>query len=212
MSSELESLTGRHGSDFEEWNRPPREPHDLVEAWWHEASESGVREPRAITLGTVDSDGVPAARTIAISSLSAGKVVFATTTCSAKAIHLRARPFASCHFYWREIGRQLTLVGPVSLGPPQLHDQLWQQRPAGLDRLTVAARQSRDLDDEDEDRLRAVADDLTPQLKLERPDHFVSVVLTYQRAEFWQAMSNRLHRRLSFTFEDSIWSARRLQP
>lgn len=210
LSSGLESLTGRLDGDFKEWSRPPESPHDLVEAWWNEASTLGVREPRAMTFGTVDASGVPAARTIAATSISAGALVFATTSYSAKSAQLLDCPFASCHFYWREAGRQLTLTGTASRGSSELHDWLWAQRPAAMDRLTSAAQQSHDLDDNEE--LFAIARETVPPSKLPRPDHFVSIVVTYQTAEFWQAASDRLHRRLRFSLDNNIWSSRRLQP
>lgn len=107
----------------------PADPLDLVRAWLDDAIASGERQPHAVTCSTVDDAGRPASRTLVIKDVDERGVLVASSLASRKAHHLAHRPFATLHAFWRPLGRQLELSGPVVELDEAVSLADWRERP-----------------------------------------------------------------------------------
>ena len=95
----------------------PEEPVALFEQWIMHAAESGVAEPHAATLATVDADGMPDARTLLVKDVSDRGWAFAGARASAKGAHLADSPAAAMNFWWQPIRRAVRVRGAVHEAP-----------------------------------------------------------------------------------------------
>lgn len=91
----------------------PDDPVALFLDWLEDARQCGVAEPHAMTLSTVDSQGVPDARVLVLKDVGANGWAFASTRTSAKAIQLEASSHAALTFWWQPIMRSVRVRGPV---------------------------------------------------------------------------------------------------
>src|SRR5690348_11833712 len=92
----------------------PSDPLLLLQRWIDDAITSGVHEPNAMTLATVDAHGQPRARVVLLRGLSAEGLVFFTNYDSDKGHELAVNDKASCCFLWAEQARQARVEGTVS--------------------------------------------------------------------------------------------------
>lgn len=212
-ASRFESLTGTVDLEFPEYERPPGDPLGVLRDWLADAADRDVREPLAMALATADPRGRPSNRIVTLIRLSCDGLVFATHRGSQKGREIAATGWASGVLYWRELGRQVVVSGPVDDLGAAASDALWFARPVPLHAMTTASRQSRPLDDIE--ALRSEAGHLEALGEpLPRPDEYTGYVLRPAAVEFWCASPDRLHRRLRYDTETGAtgWTVRRLQP
>lgn len=208
--SRFETLSGAVDRPFPEYEAPPSEPFALLTRWLEEAQKAGVREPRALALGTANVEGRSSSRIVAITALDSGGLIFLTHSTSRKAREMAETGWASGVLYWRETGQQVTMAGPVRELPPSESERLWFARPIALQPMSTVSYQSEPL--LRPDALKAEAHRLAQlAVPLPRPNRFVGYRLEPQELEFWCASSDRLHRRLRYVRKGQ-WSAMRLQP
>ncbi len=86
-------------------------PISLFQTWFREAIHSGIKEPSAMTVATVDPDGCPDARMMLLKSVDERGFVFYTNLRSAKAQALMHDPRVALCFYWADIGKQVRVRG-----------------------------------------------------------------------------------------------------
>lgn len=79
----------------------PDDPVLLFQDGVRVAVAAGVPEPHAATLATVDSDGMPDARTLILKDADAHGWAFAGALSSRKAAQLDAHPAAALNFWWQ---------------------------------------------------------------------------------------------------------------
>ncbi|MFJ6531199.1 pyridoxal 5'-phosphate synthase [Microbacterium sp. NPDC091662] len=91
----------------------PDDPVPLFVDWIGEAAESGVAEPHAATLATVDDDGVPDARTLILKDVDARGWAFAGTRSSRKGEQIAARAAAALNFWWQPLRRAVRVRGMI---------------------------------------------------------------------------------------------------
>lgn len=91
----------------------PADPVALFDAWFADAVALGVPEPHAMTLATVDANGVPDARTLILKGVSKRGWAFAGHRTSAKGQQLAAIPAAALSFWWQPIVRAVRVRGRV---------------------------------------------------------------------------------------------------
>ncbi|MBU2849942.1 pyridoxal 5'-phosphate synthase [Acidithiobacillus ferrivorans] len=210
MSSVFESMTGKVNHTFTEYDNPPDSPVVLGQRWLQEAIDEKVREPRAMVLVTADSSGGMSSRVMAILEFASIGIVFATHSCSRKIKDVEEVPFACGHFYWRELGRQLSVSGKIRPLDRARAIQEWNRRPIPLHAMSTVSRQSEPLISHEQ--LLSAAQELNGAGALPCPDRFKVYVLEPQAVEFWASSSNRLHRRLRFERSRMEWKSTRLQP
>ena len=180
--------------------------------WYDDAVAAGVRQPDAMTLATVNADGAPTARTVLLRGLDDRGFAFYTNLESAKAADLGSEPRAALVFHWREVERQVRVVGVASRLPDAEAVRYWDTRPRGhrisawaspqsavVDEATLAARVA-----EIEARFAGVDPPLPP--------FWGGFVVRPDEIELWQGATDRLHDRIRYRRESGEWKRTRLAP
>lgn len=210
IDTDSETLSASLTVDFPEYRLAPNDPVKLLTQFLDRAESLGVREARALSLATVDGNGIPHTRIVVLANFTERGVRFATQKCSNKYLQLQSNSNASGLLYWRETGEQISFSGQVHECATDIANQFWSQRPQFTHAMSVASRQSEPL--LDPDLLRNEADRLSQKGPLPMPDNYCVMELAIQEIEFWNKGKNRLHERLSYSKSGSQWEIKRLQP
>lgn len=91
----------------------PADPVTLFLRWLDDALDRCVAEPLAMTLATIDPDGMPDARTLILKDVGEQGWAFAGHRSSVKAGQLTARPAAALAFWWQPLMRAVRVRGRV---------------------------------------------------------------------------------------------------
>jgi len=209
-NSSFESVSGKLDTPFLDFHTLTEQPVQMAQQWFNDAVEAKVREPRSMVLTTANSQHIMSSRVMAVMSFSEEGVTFATHSCSRKINDVNDNPLACGHFYWKELGRQLSLSGYVSRLPHEVAQSAWDRRPVPLHSMSTVSHQSEPLICDKELRQAAIV--LEEKGPLPCPDRFEVYLLKPIHIEFWAASSDRLHRRVHFELSSSGWSGVWLQP
>ncbi len=188
---------------------------ERIESLIEEARRSGAfAEPTAMTLCTVDAEGLPNARVVLLKGLDARGFVFFTNHDSVKGRELAARPFAALCFYWGAMHQQVRVRGRVEAVSEEESDAYFATRPRGSQLGAWASFQSQVLDDMAtlEARLEEV-EALHEGVEIPRPPNWGGLRVVPSRIEFWEGRSHRLHvRRAVEPDERGVWRSQGLYP
>ena len=121
------------------------DPFALFELWLEEARTTEINDPEAMTLATVDADGLPDARMVLCKGVDARGLVFYTNIESAKGRELEAQPRAAALFHWKSLRRQARFRGAVAQVTAAESDAYFASRPRGSQIGAWASQQSRPL-------------------------------------------------------------------
>jgi len=210
-SASIEHPTWLTSGDFTEAEEPLR----LFAAWFEEACRSEPRDPTAMTLATVDADGMPNARMVLMKGFDATGFVFYTNVDSQKGLELDASRRAALLFHWKSSNRQVRLRGTAARVTDSEADAYFGTRPRPAQIGAWASKQSQPL----ESRLafeRAIA--LTTAKfalgTVPRPPNWTGYRLLPLSMEFWQERPFRLHDRVEFRRDAAgePWRKTRLYP
>jgi pyridoxamine 5'-phosphate oxidase len=189
-------------------------PIDQFRRWLEQADESGVFEPQAMVLSTMDTDGTPSSRTVLLHTTIETELEFFTSYTSAKGRALLAHPEVSVVFPWYSIHRQVIVRGSAEPTEPAVSDTYFASRPQGSKIAAVASNQSQPIASRDvlEQRVREL-EQLYGDGEVPRPETWGGFRIRPRSFEFWQGRSSRMHDRLRFTRQtDGAWAMERLQP
>lgn len=191
------------------------DPLALFERWFSEAGKSEPNDPNAMSLATVDSDGLPDVRMVLLKGADARGFVFYTNEESAKGREMAASPKAAALFHWKSLRRQIRVRGAVTYVSDEEADAYFRSRPRDSRIGAWASQQSRPL----ESRFaleKAIAYYAAKFAigEVPRPPYWRGFRLAPIAMEFWQDRPFRLHDRLLFTREEvgAPWDRRRLYP
>lgn len=190
-----------------------RDPIGLFERWLAEASRSEPSDPNAMTLATIDADGMPDARMVLLKGVDEAGFTFFTNLGSAKGRELEVNPKAALVFHWKSLRRQVRVRGEVGEVTPAESDAYFATRARSAQIGAWASEQSRELPD----RLaleRRIAEmgvrfGLGP---VPRPPHWGGYRVAPRTIEFWRDRPFRLHERIVFDRAAGGWTVRRLYP
>jgi pyridoxamine 5'-phosphate oxidase len=90
------------------------DPFALFQAWFAEAEKTEPADPDAMAVATVDAHGLPNVRMILLKGADSQGFVFYTNCESAKGQELFANPKAALLLYWKSLGRQIRVRGPIA--------------------------------------------------------------------------------------------------
>ena len=191
------------------------DPLALFAGWLAEASTSEPADPNAMTLATVDSGGLPDARTVLLKGFDEAGFVFYTNLESAKGRELAANPRAALLFHWKSLRRQVRIRGTVLAVSDAEADAYFATRARDSQIGAWASAQSRPLTEPHALEKAVAAYALKFAVgKPPRPPHWSGFRLAPLAIEFWRAGRFRLHRRTLFTRPDPAapWSVTALFP
>lgn len=193
----------------------PAEPFSLFHQWFAEAveTEQPPVEPNAMTLATVDAEGMPHCRVLLLKALDARGFTFFTNYTSAKADQIEANPFAAMTFFWPTLERQVRIEGRVEKVSAAESDAYYQVRPLGSRLGAWASPQSQVIRDRAElERLLAETEQRFLDTAPHCPPHWGGYRLLPSRMEFWQGRPSRLHDRINYRRVANDWQRERLAP
>ena len=116
-------------------------PFDQFRTWFT-SIQGVVREPEAMTVCTVSGAGVPSARAVLLKQLDPRGFVFYTNYTSRKSQEMLANPHVALAFYWREVHKQVRVVGRVEKVSKQESEEYYRSRPVGSRVGAWASKQS----------------------------------------------------------------------
>jgi pyridoxamine 5'-phosphate oxidase len=191
------------------------EPLALFAEWLADAEAAEPNDPNAMSLATVDSDGMPNVRMVLLKGFDARGFVFYTNFESAKGLELRAQAKAALCFHWKSLRRQVRLRGNVETVSEEEADAYFASRPRDSRIGAWASKQSRPL----ESRFaleKAVAKYATRYAvgAVPRPPCWSGFRVKPLSMEFWHDRPFRLHERVLFSRAqpEAPWSKTRLYP
>ncbi len=181
--------------------------------WFDEALRAEVLEPNAMSVATVDAQGLPSNRILLIKNVDAQGFTWFTNYDSHKGQDLAKNPHAALLFFWPELERQVRIEGVVERIGGAESDAYFHSRPLASRLAAVASAQSQPIAD------RAGLEQRYAQVQAEcgdapqRPAQWGGYRLRPTVVEFWQGRRSRFHDRIEFRLqEDGSWQTRRLQP
>lgn len=191
------------------------DPVTIFADWLGAARKSEPHDANAMTLATVDSDGLPDARMVLLKDFGADGFVFYTNAQSAKGRQLAADPRAALCFHWKSLRRQVRVRGAVSDVSDAEADAYFASRARDA-RIGAWASQQSDTVESREALKQAVAQaaEKFAGTDVPRPPYWNGFRLSPVQIEFWRDGKFRLHDRIEFRRDDAknAWSRRRLYP
>lgn len=190
------------------------DPFALFGEWQGLANASEPNDPTAMSLATVDADGLPDVRMVLLKAWDERGFVFYTNVESAKGQELLATPKAAALFHWKSLRKQVRIRGPVKAVSASEADAYFASRPRGSRIGAWASQQSRPLS------CRAILEDAVADVEaaypneVPRPPYWNGYRILPLSIEFWSDGEFRLHDRIVFSRGDleSDWSKARLYP
>jgi len=189
-------------------------PIALFKVWLAEAVDSEPNDPTAMTLATVDKNGVPSARMILLKDVDEKGFCFYTNSESQKGLELDANGVAALVFHWKSLRRQVTVAGSVDRVTASEADDYFTTRPRGSQIGAWASDQSRPLEArfELEKRVAKYAAKFGTGI-VPRPFHWTGYRVMPRKIEFWRDKPFRLHERIVYEVaETGGWKKGRLYP
>jgi pyridoxamine 5'-phosphate oxidase len=186
------------------------DPLATFREWFEEARAAGVEFPEVMTLATADAEGRPSARMLLLKGADEHGFTFFSGYESRKGRELAENPRAALVFYWRPLGRQVRVEGPVRRLSPDESDAYWSTRPVRSRAAAAASRQSEPIESRE-----ALEAEFERQLALgepPRPERWGGYVLEPESIELWQHRDDRLHDRMRFTRAREGWRRELLSP
>jgi pyridoxamine 5'-phosphate oxidase len=191
------------------------EPLRLFGTWFEEAKRAEPQDANAMTVATVDADGLPNARMVLLKDYDEHGFVFYTNLDSAKGRELDHTPKAALVFHWKSLNRQVRLRGTVERVDDVEADAYFSTRPRLAQIGAWASKQSAPL----ESRMafeKAIALQMARFAvgTISRPANWSGFRVKPLVMEFWQDRPYRLHDRLQFrrSTQDAPWERTRLFP
>jgi pyridoxamine 5'-phosphate oxidase len=191
----------------------PSDPVVLFRRWYEDAERAGIHLPNAMALATAAADGRPSIRHVLLREIEDRGFVFYTNHGSRKGTELAENPRAAFSIYWRELDRQISVTGDVSLVSDEESDAYFATRPREARLGAWTSRQSTEIGSRDELMRRFAAFDAEfPGDEVPRPSFWGGFRIDPSAVEFWQGRQHRLHDRFQYERADEGWTIRRLSP
>lgn len=191
------------------------DPFDQFKSWLNEAKESQIIEPNAMVLATCTKEGYPSTRTVLLKHLDAEGLYFFTNYQSRKALEISENSHVAITFLWKEIERQVNIIGDVEKIPRHISIEYFANRPRKSQLGAAASEQSSVIPS------RKILEDAYARLEklyegkpVACPECWGGYKIRPTSFEFWQGRPDRLHDRFRYkkNSSDDLWTIERLSP
>ena len=190
------------------------DPFELCRSWLREAEAVEPSDANAISLASVDADGLPNVRIVLLKSIEKDSFVFYTNYESKKGKELIESGKAAFVLYWKSLYRQVRVGGSVEKEEGALADAYYESRHLQSRLGAWASAQSRPLSS----RAALVAEvaKVTAAKGIDpaRPPFWGGFRILPLEIEFWADGAFRLHDRFCWSRNSSgeAWKIARRNP
>jgi pyridoxamine 5'-phosphate oxidase len=191
------------------------DPFGLFGEWLAEAEKTEPNDANAMTLATVDEEGLPNARMVLLKDFSERGFVFYTNYESQKGQEILGTMKAALVFHWKTLRRQVRVRGLVEKVSEAEADAYFASRPRDSRIGAWASAQSRPLRGRFELETQVAMHTAKYAIgTVPRPPYWSGFRIRPLSIEFWHDRPFRLHDRVVFSraAPDASWSKTRLYP
>ncbi len=192
----------------------PDNPIQLFAKWFQETEQlASDIEANAMTVSTIGIDGFPKARVVLLKQFMEQGFVFYTNYNSSKGEAIAENPKVCLSFFWPSLERQIIIQGTAEKVAAETSDLYFDSRPEGSKLGALASNQSEIVPSREflEDKLAKLEHEYEGR-NIERPEHWGGYLVGPESIEFWQGRANRLHDRIIYKVDGSLWTKNRLSP
>ena len=194
--------------------RPHGEPFARFGEALDAAMATGMADPNAMVVSSVDAAGQPSSRVVLLKSFDERGFVFYTNLESRKGREILAHPKVSLSFWWRELGKQVVVLGTAGLVDEAEADAYFATRPRTSQLGAWASQQSRPLPGGRAHLLAEVARLEARYLgrPIPRPPHWSGFRVVPHWIELWTSGAFRLHDRAVYERVEDGWRVSQRHP
>ena len=190
-------------------------PFELFADWLKDAEKSEPNDPNAMSVASVDEDGMPNVRMVLLKNFDENGFVFYTNYESAKGREILGQGKAALNFHWKSLRRQVRIRGIVEQVSDEEADAYFASRARDSRIGAWASHQSRPL----ESRFafeKSIAKYAAKHAigTVPRPPYWSGFRVKPISIEFWHDRPYRLHDRIVFRRDNESrnWNKTRLYP
>ena len=191
----------------------PDHPIKMFNDWFEMALELDKDNAISFVLSTVSSENIPSSRVVLLRGVDENGFTFFTNYESAKSKDIEANNMVSANFFWEKLEKQVRITGKAIKISSSESDKYFSSRPRESQLGAWSSKQSSIINIYY--KLMNKMDEfkgIFKGKKVERPLHWGGYCIELEKVEFWQGRPFRLHDRLLFTKDKTIWKKERLAP
>ncbi len=188
-------------------------PVEQFNQWFELAQKTGIADPTAMVLATVDGEGRPSQRTVLLKYYDDSGFVFFTNYESRKAQDITVNNKVSLLFVWLELERQIMISGTAARISAASSAKYFMSRPKDSQVAAWVSSQSHSLTSRQV--LMQKFEEMKNKFregKVPLPTFWGGYRVVPSEIEFWQGRENRLHDRFIYSQTNGKWNIERLAP
>jgi len=189
------------------------DPLALFQDLFKQALQSDMKEPRAMSVATVDADGQPDVRMLLLKGVDANGFVFYTNLQSRKAKAIQHDPRVALCFYWPALDKQVRIRGHACPVSNEEADAYFLTRPRLSQISAWASKQSEPMRGYFELEAEVVKTILRFGVgPVQRPPFWSGFRVVPYWIEFWDQKAFRRHHRVAYERLGATWQKHWLYP
>ncbi len=201
-------------SDYKEFIGAFNEtPVEIFEQWFKAAVEK-EENGAAFVLSTVDTEGVPNARTLLLKGFDSHRPFFFSNYTSVKGQEIEANSNVAMTFYWHRLGKQVRVRGKAVKCSLELSRDYFHSRGKESQIASLTSSQSKPISSRKklEDEFQANVLRYNDQEIIPHPQEWGGYMIDVEEITFFIYGEHRLNDRFQFIKKGQEWESLRLYP
>ena len=188
-------------------------PLKLFQTWFEEAEAKEPDVPNAMSLSTANAKGRVSSRMVLLKGYDQRGFVFYTNIGSRKGRDIVENRSVALLFHWKSLKRQVRVTGAAEQVDAEEANTYFASRSRGSQVGAWASRQSGNLQNRYllEETINEFEKKFADQA-IPRPPFWTGFRVIPHEIEFWEEEDFRLHNRILYSLEDTVWSKSLLYP